>query len=149
MVYFQKKKKNTFQCKQTFHNIPLSVCAEVFLDNVRCRGREYSLLQCQHNRWLDHDCEISEAAGVFCAPMRLPSTTPHPPTSTTASSSIPTRPSSTRRSRTAFFNRVGVPQAVSFDGYQPAVQNTISAPVRFPQVSCCKDDNDFKSKKTE
>ncbi|ELT99164.1 hypothetical protein CAPTEDRAFT_142796 [Capitella teleta] len=42
---------------------------DVFLDNVRCRGDESSLLECDRNPWHDHDCEKSEAAGVFCAPL--------------------------------------------------------------------------------
>ena len=36
----------------------------IFLDNVVCVGSESRLLDCSFTR--DHNCEQSEAAGVFC-----------------------------------------------------------------------------------
>ena len=36
------------------------------LDNVQCFGDEKSLLDCQSAPWGTHDCDVREAAGVFC-----------------------------------------------------------------------------------
>ncbi|XP_029469396.1 scavenger receptor cysteine-rich domain-containing group B protein [Rhinatrema bivittatum] len=38
----------------------------IFLDNLKCRGNESSLLQCSHIRWGAHNCDHSEDAGVLC-----------------------------------------------------------------------------------
>uniref|UniRef100_A0A8C5Q4L1 SRCR domain-containing protein n=1 Tax=Leptobrachium leishanense TaxID=445787 RepID=A0A8C5Q4L1_9ANUR len=38
----------------------------IFLDNVKCRGNESSLLQCSYIRWNVHNCDHSEDAGVTC-----------------------------------------------------------------------------------
>ncbi|RXM94309.1 Scavenger receptor cysteine-rich domain-containing group B protein [Acipenser ruthenus] len=38
----------------------------IFLDNVKCRGKESSLLHCSHIRWDAHNCNHSEDAGVTC-----------------------------------------------------------------------------------
>ncbi|XP_041096952.1 scavenger receptor cysteine-rich domain-containing group B protein isoform X2 [Polyodon spathula] len=38
----------------------------IFLDNVKCRGSEISLLHCSHIRWDVHNCNHSEDAGVTC-----------------------------------------------------------------------------------
>uniref|UniRef100_H3A611 Soluble scavenger receptor cysteine-rich domain-containing protein SSC5D n=1 Tax=Latimeria chalumnae TaxID=7897 RepID=H3A611_LATCH len=39
----------------------------IYLDNLKCRGNETSLLQCSHIRWDVHNCDHSEDAGVQCA----------------------------------------------------------------------------------
>ena len=38
----------------------------IMLDNVQCFGDEKSLLDCQSAPWGTHDCDVREAAGVFC-----------------------------------------------------------------------------------
>ncbi|XP_030041880.1 scavenger receptor cysteine-rich domain-containing group B protein [Microcaecilia unicolor] len=38
----------------------------IFLDNLKCRGNESSLLHCSHIRWGVHNCDHSEDAGVSC-----------------------------------------------------------------------------------
>ncbi|XP_063312837.1 scavenger receptor cysteine-rich domain-containing group B protein [Pelobates fuscus] len=38
----------------------------IFLDNVKCRGNESSILQCSYIRWNVHNCDHSEDAGVTC-----------------------------------------------------------------------------------
>ncbi|XP_078535779.1 scavenger receptor cysteine-rich domain-containing group B protein [Lissotriton helveticus] len=38
----------------------------IFLDNLKCRGNESSLLQCSHIRWNVHNCDHSEDAGALC-----------------------------------------------------------------------------------
>ena len=39
----------------------------ILLDNVKCRGSENSLLQCNKSPLHEgHDCDHSEDAGVFC-----------------------------------------------------------------------------------
>lgn len=37
------------------------------LDNVYCEGRERQLINCRHEGWGVHDCQVEEAAGVVCA----------------------------------------------------------------------------------
>ncbi|NWS71562.1 SRB4D protein, partial [Crotophaga sulcirostris] len=39
----------------------------IFLDNLKCRGHEPSLLRCSHIRWDVHNCDHSEDAGATCA----------------------------------------------------------------------------------
>ncbi|XP_064230578.1 HHIP-like protein 1 isoform X1 [Aotus nancymaae] len=39
----------------------------ILLDNVRCKGWERNLLECQHNGVGTHDCEHEEDAGVVCS----------------------------------------------------------------------------------
>ncbi|XP_076867810.1 scavenger receptor cysteine-rich domain-containing group B protein [Brachyhypopomus gauderio] len=41
----------------------------VLLDNVKCSGKENSLLQCSHIAWDVHNCDHSEDAGVTCTPL--------------------------------------------------------------------------------
>ncbi|NXT74829.1 SRB4D protein, partial [Zapornia atra] len=38
----------------------------IFLDNLKCRGHEPSLLRCSHIRWDVHNCDHSEDAGAAC-----------------------------------------------------------------------------------
>lgn len=37
------------------------------MDNVRCRGNESRLIDCQFDGWARHDCSDNEDAGVQCA----------------------------------------------------------------------------------
>uniref|UniRef100_A0A673B6Z9 Soluble scavenger receptor cysteine-rich domain-containing protein SSC5D n=1 Tax=Sphaeramia orbicularis TaxID=375764 RepID=A0A673B6Z9_9TELE len=39
----------------------------IWLDNVWCSGSESSILNCQHNRLGDHDCNHGEDVGVICS----------------------------------------------------------------------------------
>uniref|UniRef100_A0ABM5EMH7 Scavenger receptor cysteine-rich domain-containing group B protein n=1 Tax=Pogona vitticeps TaxID=103695 RepID=A0ABM5EMH7_9SAUR len=38
----------------------------IFLDNLKCKGDESSLLRCSHIRWNVHNCDHSEDAGALC-----------------------------------------------------------------------------------
>lgn len=37
-----------------------------WMDNVRCRGDEKSIVDCRFDGWGQHDCEPAEVAGVIC-----------------------------------------------------------------------------------
>ncbi|XP_044312039.1 scavenger receptor cysteine-rich domain-containing group B protein [Varanus komodoensis] len=39
----------------------------IFLDNLKCKGNEPSLLRCSHIRWNVHNCDHSEDAGALCS----------------------------------------------------------------------------------
>ncbi|XP_071882292.1 scavenger receptor cysteine-rich domain-containing group B protein [Anas platyrhynchos] len=39
----------------------------IFLDNLKCKGSEPSLLSCSHIRWDVHNCDHSEDAGAVCS----------------------------------------------------------------------------------
>ncbi|XP_047923883.2 scavenger receptor cysteine-rich domain-containing group B protein, partial [Anser cygnoides] len=39
----------------------------IFLDNLKCKGSEPSLLRCSHIRWDVHNCDHSEDAGAVCS----------------------------------------------------------------------------------
>ncbi|XP_042735877.1 scavenger receptor cysteine-rich domain-containing group B protein [Lagopus leucura] len=39
----------------------------IFLDNLKCKGSEPSLLRCSHIRWDVHNCDHSEDASVVCS----------------------------------------------------------------------------------
>ena len=43
-----------------------SISNTIFLDDVICSGDESSLLLCPHNGIGEHDCTLSETAGVLC-----------------------------------------------------------------------------------
>ena len=38
----------------------------ILLDELRCKGTEETILDCQFNPWTKHDCQITEWAGVIC-----------------------------------------------------------------------------------
>ena len=39
----------------------------IWLDNVRCTGKEENIIACPHNGWGRHNCGHYEDAGVECA----------------------------------------------------------------------------------
>ncbi|XP_054611380.1 scavenger receptor cysteine-rich domain-containing group B protein [Dunckerocampus dactyliophorus] len=41
----------------------------ILLDNLKCTGREASLLHCSHIAWNVHNCDHSEDVGVTCSPL--------------------------------------------------------------------------------
>ena len=38
----------------------------ILLDNVNCGGNEFSIFECRHRIFSEHDCEHHEDAGVVC-----------------------------------------------------------------------------------
>lgn len=82
--------------------ITCSFLDEIFLDDMRCKGRERNIGACRHNGWFRHNCRANEAAGVVCVPPPLHSiTTPKPKFtfrvigSITTTPTIPTQPTTT------------------------------------------------------
>ncbi|KAH9514599.1 Neurotrypsin [Bulinus truncatus] len=42
-----------------------------WLDDVNCTGTETNLFDCPHRAWGEHDCQITELAGVKCIPEKF------------------------------------------------------------------------------
>ena len=40
---------------------------KIWLDDIRCTGREQSLISCSHRGWDSHNCGHNEDAGVECS----------------------------------------------------------------------------------
>ena len=38
----------------------------ILLDNIECSGSESSIFNCRHRNFGEHDCTLSEDAGVVC-----------------------------------------------------------------------------------
>lgn len=39
---------------------------QIWLDDMDCEGHEYSLTDCTHTLWADHNCDHGEDIGVYC-----------------------------------------------------------------------------------
>ncbi|VDI68541.1 Hypothetical predicted protein [Mytilus galloprovincialis] len=44
---------------------------QIWLDDMDCEGHEYSLTDCTHTLWADHNCDHGEDIGVYCVKARL------------------------------------------------------------------------------
>ncbi|XP_063405755.1 scavenger receptor cysteine-rich type 1 protein M130-like [Mytilus trossulus] len=44
---------------------------EIWLDDMDCEGYEYSLTDCTHTLWADHNCDHGEDIGVYCVKVRM------------------------------------------------------------------------------
>jgi hypothetical protein len=40
---------------------------QIWLDKLRCSGREQNLISCSHGGWGIHDCRHNQDAGVACS----------------------------------------------------------------------------------
>ncbi|XP_048714637.2 neurotrypsin-like isoform X2 [Caretta caretta] len=64
-------------CRQLGFSGPASLASEgeytlgqgfILLDDMACTGTEFSLLDCPHSNWGQHDCSHAEDVGVQCSP---------------------------------------------------------------------------------
>ncbi|XP_074815983.1 neurotrypsin-like isoform X2 [Natator depressus] len=64
-------------CRQLGFSGPASLASEgeytlgqgfILLDDMACTGTEFSLLDCPHSNWGQHDCSHAEDVGVRCSP---------------------------------------------------------------------------------
>jgi len=43
-----------------------SVSGQIWLDDLHCLGLEWSLAECPHRGWGDHNCHQSEDVSILC-----------------------------------------------------------------------------------
>jgi deleted-in-malignant-brain-tumors protein 1 len=44
----------------------ISDSQKIWMDDVRCKGHERSIMSCAHRKWGEHNCNSKETAGLVC-----------------------------------------------------------------------------------